>query len=82
VFDESDAAPIVGGEATLEEATRRTNEELKKEVGAEAKDIERAITRAQAPRDYRKRERREYGATQRTGPRRGRQPNGKSGRCK
>jgi hypothetical protein len=46
MFDESDAAPIVGGEATLEEATRRTNEELKKEVGAEAKDIERAIARA------------------------------------
>jgi hypothetical protein len=46
MLDESDTAPIVGGEATLEEATRRTNEELKKEVGAEAKDIERAIARA------------------------------------
>jgi RNase H-fold protein (predicted Holliday junction resolvase) len=40
-LDECDAAPIVVGEAT-----RRANEKLKKEVRADAKDIERAIDRA------------------------------------
>ena len=37
------ATPIVVGEATLERAPRRANEKLKKEVRADAKDIERAI---------------------------------------
>ena len=47
VLDESEAALIVVGEATIEraveEATRRAKKELKKEVRADAREMERAI---------------------------------------
>lgn len=48
--DESEAALIVVGEATVEraveEATERAKKQMKKEVRAEAKEIERAIDKA------------------------------------
>ena len=47
MLEESEAALIVVGEATIEraldEATRRAKREMKKEVRADAKEIERAI---------------------------------------
>ena len=47
LLDESDAALIVVGEATVERAveeqTKRAKKEMKKEVEAEAREIERAI---------------------------------------
>jgi uncharacterized membrane protein len=47
MLDESEAALIVVGEATIERAveeqTRRAKKEMKKEVRAEAKEMERAI---------------------------------------
>jgi uncharacterized membrane protein len=47
MLDESDAALIVVGEATIEraveDATRRAKQDMKKEVRADAKEIERAI---------------------------------------
>ncbi|HEY6713355.1 MAG TPA: DUF1269 domain-containing protein [Rubrobacter sp.] len=50
MLDESDAALIVVGEATIEraveEATRRAKKEMKKEVRADAKEMERAIDKA------------------------------------
>ena len=50
MLDESDAALIVVGEATIEraveEATQRAKKQMKKEVRAEAKDIEKAIDQA------------------------------------
>ena len=50
MLDESEAALIVVGEATIEraveEATRRAKKEMKKEVRAEAKEMERAIDKA------------------------------------
>ena len=50
MLDESDAALIVVGEATveraIEEQTKRAKKEMKKEVRAEAKEMERAIDRA------------------------------------
>ncbi len=50
VLDESDAALIVVGEATIEraveEATRRAKKEMKKEVRADAKEMEKAIDKA------------------------------------
>jgi uncharacterized membrane protein len=50
VLEESEAALIVVGEATIEraveEATRRAKKELKKEVRADAKEIEKAIDSA------------------------------------
>jgi len=50
MLDESDAALIVVGEATIEraveDATRRAKKEMKKEVRADAKEIERAIDKA------------------------------------
>jgi uncharacterized membrane protein len=50
MLDESEAALIVVGEATIErgveEATRRAKRELKKEVRADAREIERAIDEA------------------------------------
>lgn len=50
MLDESDAALIVVGEATIEraveDATRRAKQEMKKEVRADAKEIERAIDSA------------------------------------
>jgi len=50
MLDESEAALIVVGEATIEraveEATRRAKKEMKKEVRADAKEIERAIDTA------------------------------------
>jgi uncharacterized membrane protein len=49
-LDESEAALIVVGEVTLEraveEATRRAKKAMKKEVRADAKEMERAIDRA------------------------------------
>jgi uncharacterized membrane protein len=49
-LEESEAALIVIGEATIEraveEATRRAKKEMKKEVRADAKEIERAIDTA------------------------------------
>ncbi len=50
MLDESEAALIVVGEATIEriveEETGRVKKEMKKEVRAEAKEIERAIDKA------------------------------------
>jgi uncharacterized membrane protein len=50
MLDESEAALIVVGEATIEraveEATKRAKKEMKKEVRADAKEIERAIDTA------------------------------------
>jgi uncharacterized membrane protein len=50
MLDESEAALIVVGEATIEravdEATERAKKEMKKEVRAEAKEIEEAIDKA------------------------------------
>jgi uncharacterized membrane protein len=50
MLDDSEAALIVVGEATVEravdEATKRAKKQLKKEVGADAKELERAIDRA------------------------------------
>ena len=50
MLDESDAALIVVGEATveraIEEQTRRAKKEMKKEVRAEAREIEKAIDEA------------------------------------
>jgi uncharacterized membrane protein len=50
MLDESDAALIVVGEATveraIEEQTKRAKKEMKKEVRAEAKEIEKAIDEA------------------------------------
>ena len=50
MLDESDAALIVVGEATIEraveDATRRAKQDMKKEVRADAKEIERAIDTA------------------------------------
>jgi uncharacterized membrane protein len=50
MLDESDAALIVVGEATIERAveeqTKRAKKEMKKEVRAEAKEIEKAIDKA------------------------------------
>jgi uncharacterized membrane protein len=50
MLDESEAALIVVGEATIEraveEATRRAKKEMKKEVRADAKELERAIDKA------------------------------------
>jgi uncharacterized membrane protein len=50
MLDESEAALIVVGEATieraLEEATRRAKKAMKKEVRADAREMERAIDRA------------------------------------
>ena len=50
MLDESEAALIVGGEATIEraveEATKRAKKEIKKEVRADAKEMERAIDKA------------------------------------
>jgi uncharacterized membrane protein len=50
MLDESDAALIVVGEATIEraveDATRRAKQEMKKEVRADAKEIEKAIDKA------------------------------------
>jgi uncharacterized membrane protein len=50
MLDESEAALIVVGEATIEralkEATRRAKKEMKKEVRADAREIERAIDSA------------------------------------
>ncbi len=50
MLEESEAALIVVGEATIEraldEATRRAKKEMKKEVRADAKEIERAIDSA------------------------------------
>jgi hypothetical protein len=50
MLEESEAALIVVGEATIEravdDATRRAKKELKKEVRADAKEMERAIDRA------------------------------------
>src|SRR5215216_7608815 len=49
MLDESEAALIVVGEATIEraveEATKRAKKEMKKEVRADAKEMERAIDR-------------------------------------
>jgi uncharacterized membrane protein len=49
-LDESEAALIVIGEATIEraveEATKRTKKAMKKEVRADAREIERAIDKA------------------------------------
>jgi uncharacterized membrane protein len=50
MLDESEAALIVVGEATIEraveEATRRAKREMKKEVRADAREMERAIDEA------------------------------------
>ena len=50
MLEESEAALIVVGEATIEravdDATKRAKKELKKEVRADAKEMERAIDRA------------------------------------
>ena len=50
MLDESEAALIVVGEATVEraveEATQRAKKEMKKEVRADAKEIEKAIDEA------------------------------------
>ena len=50
MLDESEAALIVVGEATIEraveEATRRAKKEMKKEVRADAKEMEKAIDTA------------------------------------
>jgi uncharacterized membrane protein len=50
MLDESDAALIVVGEATIEraveDATRRAKQEMKKEVRADVKEIEKAIDKA------------------------------------
>jgi uncharacterized membrane protein len=50
MLDDSEAALIVVGEATLEravdDATKRAKKQLKKEVRADAKEMERAIDRA------------------------------------
>ena len=50
MLDESEVALIVVGEATverlIEEQTRRAKHEMKKEVRAEAKEIEKAIDEA------------------------------------
>jgi uncharacterized membrane protein len=50
MLDESEAALIVVGEATIErgvdEATKRAKKEMKKEVRADAKEMERAIDTA------------------------------------
>jgi uncharacterized membrane protein len=50
MLDESDAALIVVGEATIEraveEATQRAKKQMKKEVRADAKEMERAIDEA------------------------------------
>jgi hypothetical protein len=50
MLDESEAALIVVGEATLErgvdEAIKHAKKEMKKEVRTDAKEIERAIHRA------------------------------------
>jgi uncharacterized membrane protein len=50
MLDESEAALIVIGEATIErgveEATKRAKKEMKKEVRADAREIERAIDKA------------------------------------
>jgi len=50
MLDDSEAALIVVGEATVEraveEATRRAKKEMKKEVRADAKEMERAIDKA------------------------------------
>jgi FKBP-type peptidyl-prolyl cis-trans isomerase 2 len=50
MLEETEAALIVVGEATIEraveEAIKRTKNEMKKEVRVEARDIERAIASA------------------------------------
>jgi uncharacterized membrane protein len=50
MLEESEAALIVVGEATIErgveEATKRAKKEMKKEVRADAREIERAIDKA------------------------------------
>jgi uncharacterized membrane protein len=50
MLDESDAALIVVGEATIEravqETTKRAKKEMKKEVRADAREMEKAIDRA------------------------------------
>jgi hypothetical protein len=50
MLDESEAALIVVGEATVEraveEATKRAKKEMKKEVRAEAKEMKKAIDEA------------------------------------
>ena len=50
MLDESDAALIVVGEATIEraveDATRRAKQDMKKEVRADAREMEKAIDRA------------------------------------
>ena len=50
MLDDSDAALIVVGEATIERAveeqTKRAKKEMKKEIRAEAKEIEKAIDKA------------------------------------
>ena len=49
MLDESEAALIVVGEATVERAveeTKRAKKEMKKEIRAEAKEIEKAIDEA------------------------------------
>ena len=50
MLDESEAALIVVGEATIEravdEATKRAKKEMKKQVRADAKEMERAIDKA------------------------------------
>jgi uncharacterized membrane protein len=50
MLDESEAALIVIGEATIEravdDATKRAKKEMKKEVRADAKEIEREIAKA------------------------------------
>ena len=50
MLDESDAALIVVGEATIERAveeqTKRAKKEMKKEVRADAREMEKAIDRA------------------------------------
>ena len=50
MLDESDAALIVVGEATIEraveDATRRAKQDMKKEVRADAREMEKAIDSA------------------------------------
>jgi hypothetical protein len=46
MLDESEAALIVVGEATIERIVEEETRRVKKEVRAEAKEIERAIDKA------------------------------------
>jgi long-subunit acyl-CoA synthetase (AMP-forming) len=46
MLDDSEAALIVVGEATLEDATKRAKKELKKEIRADAREMERAVDEA------------------------------------